>query len=790
EGNDGRGGGRTRGHYSDQGDGRIDGQGGQVGGQAQVGDQGRGQGNGRNQNGNAVNDNIRGDVRNVNENNDRRGWTYKEFLTCNPKEYDEKGGAVVYTYWNKKMDSVQDISGYGDNQKVKYTASSFVGKALTWWNSQIRTLGREVVVGMSWDKFKVLMREEFCPSNEMQKLETKMIERYVYGLALQIRGMLAAMEPSTIQKAVQIDGTLTDEAFRNGSIKKNPEKRGNKGLFTQVNEARGAKDTLGSLFWGVMATPTILVFAEGNLGDPIDIRMDIIHPEPVAVVAFPAATEELMALRFRIDIAEAEIASLRARNKTTEAIEKITRNRKRQTHENMERQLSLIQEELETEKPRPVTSRPRILRYRICSPLENPFKLSQALLRNSTNGDGVRPCFYTDFMKCQPLNFKGTEGVVGVTQWIRKIESVFNISGCAIENQFCANETEKINKYIRTRLGVCGRKRREEWECIEEPGLKCRHGYVPLKQPLFETGADRSFISTAFSTLIDIIPTPLGNSYDIELADGKIVGVDTILRGCTLNFLNHPFNIDLMPVELGSFNVKKAQEYMEKGCQIFLAQISAKKEEDKSEGKQLQDVPIVRDFPEVFLEDSPVFLRLDRGLSEQLQELSDKGFIRPSSSPWGAPVLFVKRKDGSSECRKLYIYFEDRSEIGFITRLGVESKDILKMRFRISVWSYESSGYAHFGLTNAPADEKEHEEHLKAILELLKKEKLYAKFSKCEFWIPKLIKQKLFSAPILALPEGSKYFVVYCDASHKGLGALLMQREKVIASASRQLRIH
>nr|GEY87194.1 reverse transcriptase domain-containing protein [Tanacetum cinerariifolium] len=165
-----------------------------------------------------------------------------------------------------------------------------------------------------------------------------------------------------------------------------------------------------------------------------------------------------------------------------------------------------------------------------------------------------------------------------------------------------------------------------------------------------------------------------GNSYDVELADGKIVGVNTIMCGCTLNFLNHPFNIDLIPVELGSFDViigmdwlrrchavivcdeklvrvpygnetlifrddesndgkeswltiiscLKAQEYMVKGCQIFLAQVSAKKEEDKSEGKQLKDE-----------------------LLEQLQELSDKGFIRPSSSPCGAPVLFVKKKDGS-----------------------------------------------------------------------------------------------------------------------------------------------
>ncbi|GKF08664.1 putative reverse transcriptase domain-containing protein, partial [Tanacetum coccineum] len=172
---------------------------------------------------------------------------------------------------------------------------------------------------------------------------------------------------------------------------------------------------------------------------------------------------------------------------------------------------------------------------------------------------------------------------------------------------------------------------------------------------LFDTGADRSFISTAFSSLIDIAPTPLENSYDVELADGKIVRIDTIIRGCTLNFLNHPFNIDLMPVELGSFDIiismnwlrkyhavivydeklvripyggetlifrgdernngkesqltiiscSKAQEYMARGCQIFLAHISAKKEEDKSKGKQLKDVPIIRDFSEVFPEDLP-----------------------------------------------------------------------------------------------------------------------------------------------------------------------------------------
>nr|GEW59010.1 reverse transcriptase domain-containing protein [Tanacetum cinerariifolium] len=167
----GRGGGKTRARYGDQGNGRVNGQSSQV---AQVGDQGRGLGNGRNQNGDAINDNIWGDVRNVIENNDRRGCTYKEFLACNPKEYDGKGGVVVYTRWIKKMESIQDMSGCGDNQQVKYTIGSSVGKALTWVGHAAYT-----------DRFHELAR--LVPHLVTPK--NRMIERYVYGLAPQILGM-------------------------------------------------------------------------------------------------------------------------------------------------------------------------------------------------------------------------------------------------------------------------------------------------------------------------------------------------------------------------------------------------------------------------------------------------------------------------------------------------------------------------------------------------------------------------------------------------------------------------
>ncbi|GKD21049.1 putative reverse transcriptase domain-containing protein, partial [Tanacetum coccineum] len=313
-------------------------------------------------------------------------------------------------------------------------------------------------------------------------------------------------------------------------------------------------------------------------------------------------------------------------------------------------------------------------------------------------------------------------------------------------------------------------------------------------------------------------------------------------------------------------------------------------------------------------------------LSDQLKELSDKGFIRPSSSPWGAPVLFVKKKDGSFrmcidywELNKLRVknryplpriddlfdqlqgssvYSKIDLRSGY-HQLRVREEDVPKTAFRTRYGHYEFQVMS-FALTNAPSvfmdlmnrvckpyldkfvivfiddiliylkNKQEHEKHLKLILELLKKEQLYAKFSKCEFWIPRiqflghvidsqgihvdpakiesvkdwespktateirqflglagyyrrfiegfskiakpmtkitqkkvkfdwgdkaeaafqLIKQKLCSAPILALPKGSKDFIVYCDDSIKGLGVVLMQREKVITYASRELKIH
>ncbi|GJS83266.1 putative reverse transcriptase domain-containing protein [Tanacetum coccineum] len=323
--------------------------------------------------------------------------------------------------------------------------------------------------------------------------------------------------------------------------------------------------------------------------------------------------------------------------------------------------------------------------------------------------------------------------------------------------------------------------------------LNNRNAYI-----LFDTGANRSFVSTVFSSQIDITPTTLDHYYDVELADKKIIGINTIIRGCTLNFLNHPFNIDLMPIELGSFNViigmdwlakyqvvivcaekiicipwgnetlivhgdgsdrgnearlntiscTKTQKYMLKGCHVFLAHVTTKKTEARTP---------YRLAPSEMKE-----------LSDQLYELSDKGFIRPKLN-----MLTVKNRYPLPRIDNLFDQLQGSSIYSKIDlrsgyhQLRVREEDIPKTAFRTRYGHYEFQ-VMPFGLTNASAvfmdlmnrvckpyldkfvivfidniliysrNKKEHEKHLKAILELLKKEELYAKFSKCEFWIPKV----------------------------------------------------
>nr|GEV58221.1 hypothetical protein [Tanacetum cinerariifolium] len=345
----------------------------------------------------------------------------------------------------------------------------------------------------------------------------------------------------------------------------------------------------------------------------------------------------------------------------------------------------------------------------------------------------VRVCSYNDFMKCQPLNFKGTKGIVGLSQWLKNIESVFHISGCTIDNQvkfatctllgaaltwwnghvrtlghedayamcnaplrkedvmvkgndvatytqrfqvlalmctkFLAEKTEKVDKYIgglpdNIHGNVMSVRPKTLDETIELANDLMDQKLRTYAERQNETRGRLIKINNSNHTRSKMNGVAQGRAYalggkdaspdsNVITSDGKIIGVNTIIQGCTLNFMNHPFIIDLMPVPVGSFDViigmdwltkyhgviicdekivrvpfgremlifqgnrdiqreesrlniiscTRAQEYLSKGSDVFLAHITTKEAKDKSEGKRLEDVPIVRDFHEVFPED-------------------------------------------------------------------------------------------------------------------------------------------------------------------------------------------
>ncbi|GJW31706.1 putative reverse transcriptase domain-containing protein [Tanacetum coccineum] len=432
----------------------------------------------------------------------------------------------------------------------------------------------------------------------------------------------------------------------------------------------------------------------------------------------------------------------------------------------------------------------------------------------NTGGNGdqgrappVRECTYTGFVKCNPTTFRRNDGAVELCHWFESTESVISISECT-----------KRNKRGRNAMGQAYAMR----DAKQNPGpnvvtstflLNNRYARV-----LFDSGSDKSFLNTSFCHLVDVDSVRQNTSYEVELADQRIVSTNTVLRDCILNLVDHLFKIDLMPIELGTFYVIigtdwlverdavivygmkvvhiphnnktlvvkgdgiasrlkvisciKARKYIKRGSQLFLAQVT-KKELTK---KRLQDVPVIRDFPEVFPDDFPglppprqVKFRIElvlkaapvarapyrlapsemKELSDQLKELSEKGFIRPISSPWELLCSSVYSKiDLQSGYHQFRIREGDTPITAFWTRYG-------HYEFQVMPFGLNNAHAVFIDLMNQVCkpyldkfvivfiddiliyskNKEEHREHLRIILELLKKEQLYAKFSKCDFWL-------------------------------------------------------
>ncbi|GJR64355.1 putative reverse transcriptase domain-containing protein [Tanacetum coccineum] len=308
------------------------------------------------------------------------------------------------------------------------------------------------------------------------------------------------------------------------------------------------------------------------------------------------------------------------------------------------------------------------------------------------------------------------------------------------------------------------------------------------------TTADFSFISTKFVPLLNVRPSIVNPGYVIEVADGKKVEVDRIIRDCKLELRGSLFSINLIPLGHGSFDV--IVEW------IGLSQLACNSMSGRIASQEQVEFAI-----DLVLVRTPVrILHIDCALecNELLgscRSSIDKGFIRLVNLMGGQ--LFLSRR----RMVRTYRHFEFTVMPFGLTNAPAVFMDLMNRVCKpyldkfVIVFIDDILIYSK--------TKEDHEVHLGLVLELLRKEKLYAKFSKCEFWLqevhflghvvnqngihvdPSKIKaNNLCDAPILTLPDGVEDFVVYCDASNQGLGCVLMQRRKVIAYAWRQLKTH
>ncbi|GJW00860.1 putative reverse transcriptase domain-containing protein [Tanacetum coccineum] len=742
-----------------------------------------------------------------------RECTFAGFMKCNPAAFHGVEGAVELRRWFEKTESVFEISECADGKKVKFATATLEGPALTWWKTKVATMGLETVNQMPWTEMKQLMTAEFCPIEEIQRMEHEL-----WNLKIKEYDIVA---------------------------------------YTQR-------------------------FNELALMCP---RM--VEPERVKVDAY---------IRGLTDNIKGEVTSSKLAD-LNEAV--------RIAHNLMELKVAARNERILEGNPRAMVTAPTDGKLPLC---ERCFTrhVGQCTIKCHKCGKvGHRLRYYKEKnvatgSNAQPIPTCYDCGEQGHTrnQCPKKVkqEEVGEVRGRA----YAIKDAEPKGPNV-----VTGR-------------FMLNNRYASV---LFDSGFDRSFMNTRFSSFLYIKPIKIEDSYEVELADGRIVSTNTILKGCTLSLGNHIFKIDLMRIELGTFDVIIGMDWLIKNDAVIVC--SEKVVRIPYENKTL----IVEGDKggsrlKVFPEELPglpssrqVEFRIDlvpgaapvarapyrlapskmKELSVQLQELLEKGFIRLSSSPWGAPVLFVKKKDGSF---RMCIDYRELNRLTIKNRYPLPRiDDLFDQLQELGMVTLSSTS---FGLTNAPAvfmdlmnrlckpyldkfiivfiddiliyskDEEEHGKHLKIIMELLKKERLYAKFSKCDFWLDSVqflghvidrsgfhvdpakieaikswtapttptevrqflrlagyyrrfiegfsliskpltkltqknkkyewgseeeeafqtLKQKLCSAPILALPEGTEDFMVYYDASLKGYGAMLMQREKVIAYASRQLKVH
>ncbi|GKB33905.1 putative reverse transcriptase domain-containing protein [Tanacetum coccineum] len=498
------------------------------------------------------------------------GCTYVTFMKCDPQPFKGTEGAVGLCQWFEKLESVFQISDCKERDKVKFATATLQGRALTWWNGRIASMGIDAANGTLWTEVRKWMTEEFCPQSVLQRLEQEL-----YNLKL---------------KGTDIDGYTN--------------------RFHEL-----------ALLCPRMVEPEQVKVEQYIRGLSKNIRGDVTSSRPAGIDEAIRMAYQLMG--------------------------------------------QIIQDKTD--------------------------EVSEGEKRKGEGDHGGRGDNRRDYNRRQNQR----RANAGIYELIAK-----------------PNCQRSFSKGHRKR------------DC---PKLKKNGQGGNNRGAVYKLGA-------------------VDAQQDPKVVTEKKVRIP--LEGKTLVIEGDRNNSRLKIV-----SCIKARKYIEKGCELFLAQVT----EQESKEKRLEDVPVIQDFPEVFPKELPglppprqvEFPPSEmKELSKQLQELSEKGFIRPSSSPWGAPVLFVKKKDGSF---RMCIDYRELNKLTIKNRYPLPRIDDLFDQLQgSSVYSKIDLRSGYHQLLIHRFDESLGKPYLDNV-----------------------------SAPILSLPEGSKDFVVYCDASLKGFGAVLMQREKI-----------
>ncbi|GJX28044.1 putative reverse transcriptase domain-containing protein [Tanacetum coccineum] len=604
-----------------------------------------------------------------------------------------------------------------DDCKVKFATGTLTEEALSWWNSFAQPIGIEEAYNITWSEFKKLLIKKYCPRTEVKKMEDEFYNLTVKGndLKTYVRRFqeLAVLCPTIVPNSEKLM-----EVFIGGLP------RSIEGNVIKHNSVQGTNDHKRKF-------DDRRTFTNNNYQNN--------------------------------------------RNNNNN-----NRNNDNQQQQNKRQETVWAYATTPTKNSRYTGSLP----------------LCKKCTQNHT-----RPCT----VKCQTCNKVGH-----LTRNCKNKGPATgsNLQPVSVTCHACGEKGHYINQCLKANNNAHGRayllrdrNAHQDPNVVTGMFLLNQH----LARVLFDSEADKSFVSISLASMLNIPSITLDTTYDIEMADGNLVGTNTVIQGCTLILLNQPFEINLMSIKLGSFDIVigmdwlskyhariiydekvvhipidgetliirgdrsktrlslmsyiKTKRYISRGCQVFVAQVMEK----KSVEKRLKDIPVVREFLEVFPKDLP-------GLPPVRQVEFQIDLI-----PGAAPVARAPYRLAPSEMQELSDQLQELADRGLSVhskidlRLGyhqlrVRDEDIPKTAFRMRYGHYEFQ-VMPFGLTNTPAvfmdlmnrvckpyldkfvivfiddiliysrNKEEHADHLRIILKLLKNEKLHAKFSKCDFWI-------------------------------------------------------